>query len=201
MSRLLINQKTPQIVRGIEVDDTMRQKIKQARQKVLGLNIVVEDPEYDEEGNPVIKDYEDDDGLEHFDGIFNAHLLEEEYLDSQPYQGDVTFSDNSEENKQAEQHNTSQINKPRDEAEIQEDLKKHLNIDFTERDGEEENEDEDESVDMDQYEGFERQRGMSLIALENQYQARKISDTEKVKMISDHIMHSDVYGNELEKHN
>lgn len=53
MSYVLKNTKTPQIVRGMEIDESMRQKIRSSRSKVLDLQIVAEVPDYDDQGKPI----------------------------------------------------------------------------------------------------------------------------------------------------
>jgi hypothetical protein len=63
------------------------------RQKVLGLQIVVEAPEYDSEGKVIEMDSNEDSHDDRLDGVFNHHLLEEEFLNAQPYTGDTYFSD------------------------------------------------------------------------------------------------------------
>lgn len=57
---------------------------------MLSLEIEVNEPQYDEEGQLVLEDEEDEEEPDAFDGVFNAHLLEEEYLDGQSYQGSMT---------------------------------------------------------------------------------------------------------------
>ena len=39
-------------------------------------------PEYDQDGQPIHADMEDENTPPHMDQIFNAHLLDEEYLDA-----------------------------------------------------------------------------------------------------------------------
>lgn len=90
-------------------------------QKVLNLKIDVNQPEYDEEGQLIVDSEEDEEAYENFEGIFNAHLLEDEYLDQQSYKGSMTDEDSS-----------LVENKLMNEQEREEDIKKHLNVDFSE---------------------------------------------------------------------
>lgn len=165
MSKLIKNTKTPKIVRGLEIDEHLKHKIRETKQKVLGLEIVVEDIEYDSQGKQIRNEVDEDEEEYNdvFEGIFNAHLLDEEYLDQQPYEGETSFSQESD--RQSAVQTVPPVYQPRDEEEIKEDLKKHLNIDFNE-----DNDNDDESIDADdhfQYIGQERQRGASLAAIEH----------------------------------
>jgi hypothetical protein len=47
----------------------------------LGLEIDVNAPEYDDEGNLIFEEDEDEEEPEALTGIFNVHLLDEEVLD------------------------------------------------------------------------------------------------------------------------
>ena len=104
MSKLLMNQSTPKQVEGNEVDSLMKSKIESNKKKVLNLQIEVNEPEYDDEGKLVHKEeFEDDDeGLDNFEGIFNAHLLDEEVLDQQIYNG--SMSSDSDKSAEANQY-------------------------------------------------------------------------------------------------
>lgn len=83
MSKLLMTQHTPKQVDGSKVDPKIKSLMSSNKKKVLGLKIEVNEPEYDEEGKLIHKEEfdDDDEGLDNFDGIFNAHLLDEEVLD------------------------------------------------------------------------------------------------------------------------
>lgn len=84
MSELIKNQGTPKNIRGVEIDDRQKQKYSNKKEKVLGLEIEVELPEYDPEGQLIVPEAESDDEFaSHLDGVFMAHLIDEEYLDEQ----------------------------------------------------------------------------------------------------------------------
>ena len=104
--------------------------------KVLSLEIEVNVPNYDDEGN-VIHDessLDSDEEDEAFEGRFNAHLLEDEVLDQDSYKGSMT---DDESNKSASNiEETVPPPKQMDAEEIKADIQKHLNLDFG--DGEEE---------------------------------------------------------------
>ena len=104
MSKLLMNQSTPKQVEGNEVDSLMKSKIESNKKKVLNLQIEVNEPEYGDEGKLVHKEeFEDDDeGLDNFEDIFNAHLLDEEVLDQQIYNG--SMSSDSDKSAEANQY-------------------------------------------------------------------------------------------------
>ena len=63
------------------------------KSRVLQLQIDVVEPEYDNEGQPIHADMEDETTPPHMDQIFNAHLLDEEYMDAQRYTGELYSSD------------------------------------------------------------------------------------------------------------
>lgn len=68
--------------------------------QVLELQIEVNEPTYDDEGQVIHKDDEgsSDEMPEYLDGIFNANLLTDEYMDAQPYEGEQdSNSDGSQE--------------------------------------------------------------------------------------------------------
>ncbi len=161
MSKVISKLKTPKIYRGMEIDERMKKKIRRMRNKVLDLEIVVEVPQYDENGDPIM-DEDEDDEFEH-SGIFNAHMLEDEYLDQQEYVGETFTSDEDEGSQEKAQADYYQ---DKNEEEIEEDLKKHCNVDFGEEDQEGEEYVHDDSVDGDPFLEV-RPRGFSLQALEN----------------------------------
>ena len=47
MSDLLKRQKTPKNIRGVEIDDSQRQKYSKVKSKILAMNIEIEEPTYD----------------------------------------------------------------------------------------------------------------------------------------------------------
>ena len=111
-----MNLKTPEHIRGQHLDDKMRLKISNKKEKVLSLQINIQSPRYDENGKPVYLDESEDvyDNPHH--GYFNIDLLDEEYLDSQPYLGEGSEDGEP---------------KPmKTEQDLQNDIMKHLNIDF-----------------------------------------------------------------------
>ena len=73
---------------------------------IYDLNGEIVDPEDEEE-------YGDEDP---YDGVFNAHLLEEDYLDAQEYEGSMSDYVDSDDQK--------------NEEKIRKDVQKHLNIHF-----------------------------------------------------------------------
>ena len=81
--------------------------------KILNMVIEVEEPEYDEDGQQIVKDIDEEDNP-HLDGIFMAHLLDEDYLDS------IAYSPTSDEKKPVMLEG----------QDLQDDIKKHLNVDF-----------------------------------------------------------------------
>ena len=71
-----------------------------------------------------------------FDGIFNAHLLDDEYLDSQPYMGEQ-YSDNSGDSEDTMKRKLLKYGgftkipyAEMSEHALRKDIKKHLNVDF-----------------------------------------------------------------------
>ena len=72
---------------------------------------------------------EEEENVETFDGIFNAHLLEDDYLDQQSYNG--SMSDGSTNSSKARKQQKKEM---MDEDKVQQDIRKHLNIDFDEND-------------------------------------------------------------------
>mmetsp|Transcript_38890 Transcript_38890/g.59103 ORF Transcript_38890/g.59103 Transcript_38890/m.59103 type:complete len:82 (+) Transcript_38890:1425-1670(+) len=80
MSKVISKLKTPKIYHGMEVDERMKKKIRRIRNKVLNLEIVVQENLYDENGDPIPEEDDESDDFEH-SGIFNAHMLEDDYLD------------------------------------------------------------------------------------------------------------------------
>ena len=87
MSALLKNQVTPQVLNGVALDPDSKKKVKKTKQKILGLEIDINAPEYDADGNLIYEEDEDEEEPEALNGIFNAHLLDEEVLDQQVYLG------------------------------------------------------------------------------------------------------------------
>ena len=66
--------------------------------KLLNLEIDLNAPEYDREGQVVNNDIDESESDEDcFDGVFNAHLLDEEVLDEQEYNGSMTPESKSKE--------------------------------------------------------------------------------------------------------
>ena len=93
MSNLLIGQKTPKSIRGMDIDDSLKLKMSSRKNKVLSLKIEIDEPDYDEEGKLIHKDVASDDDEDYnpnLDGIFAAELLDEEYLDAQEYTGELS---------------------------------------------------------------------------------------------------------------
>ena len=94
MSDLLIRQKTPKSIRGMDIDDNQKFKITSKINKVLSLKIEIHEADYDEEGKVIHKDMASDDDDEDYnpnlDGIFCAELLDEEYMDAQEYTGELS---------------------------------------------------------------------------------------------------------------
>lgn len=126
MSSLLKNQNTPQVLSGRPIDPDTKEKIKKRKQRILGLEIDINAPAYDDEGNLIYEESdEDEEEPEALTGIFNVHLLDEEVLDQQEYLGSATNSLNS---SQQEEQITNKL--PMEEEELQADFKKHLNVDF-----------------------------------------------------------------------
>lgn len=109
MSNLLKNQPTPKA------------------KKVLKLEIEINQPEYDEDGQIIHHEEEEEDVLDNFDEYFNAHLLDEEYLDQQSYKGSMTDNESS-------SSTLKQQQKEMNEQERQDDIKRHLNVDFGDND-------------------------------------------------------------------
>ena len=96
MSSQLKNQKTPQVMSGIPIDPDTKEKIKTRRKRILGLEIDINAPEYDGEGNLIYEEEDDEEEEpEALNGIFNVHLLDEEVLDQQVYLGSRSNSLNS----------------------------------------------------------------------------------------------------------
>lgn len=63
--------------------------------KALTLKIDLNAPKYTETGDLQNFSDEDPEDEEHFIGIFNAHLLEDDYLDKQSYKGSMTDDEES----------------------------------------------------------------------------------------------------------
>ena len=92
MSKTILSHITPEKIKGKHLDYQMKLKISNTTEKVLKLHINIQSPKYDEAGKPVYvedEDEEDQDINPHYE-YFNAHLLDEEYLDSQPYHGEAS---------------------------------------------------------------------------------------------------------------
>lgn len=84
MSELIKNQTTPKNIRGVQIDENQKLKYSNRKTKILNLEIDIELPEYDAEGQVIVPDEESDEiDAPHLDGVFMAHLIDEEYLDSQ----------------------------------------------------------------------------------------------------------------------
>lgn len=66
----------------------MRLKISHKKEKVLSLEINIKSPKYDENGQPIYFSESDDDEDNPHYGFFNMHLLDEDFLDQQPYLGE-----------------------------------------------------------------------------------------------------------------
>ena len=139
MSNLLIGQKTPKSIRGMDIDDGLKLKMSSRKNKVLSLKIEIDEPDYDEEGKLIHKDVASDDDEDYnpnLDGIFAAELLDEEYLDAQEYTGELSPGEQKkiELEKQKMELKKRELEE-RQEEDIQADLKKHLNVDFMEQEG------------------------------------------------------------------
>ena len=64
--------------------------------KLLNLKIDLNAPSYDDQGKIVHDDdIESESDEDCFDGVFNAHLLDEEVLDEQEYNGSMTSESTS----------------------------------------------------------------------------------------------------------
>ena len=50
MSSLIKNQTTPKNIRGVEIDENQKQKYSNKKERVLGLEIEIDVPEYDQDG-------------------------------------------------------------------------------------------------------------------------------------------------------
>ena len=50
MSELIKNQSTPKNIRGVEIDERQKQKFSNKKEKILGLEIEIDLPEYDADG-------------------------------------------------------------------------------------------------------------------------------------------------------
>ena len=114
MSALLQRQSTPKNIRGVEIDADQKQKYSNRKDKILRMEIEIEEPTYDQDGQLIVTD-QNSDYAAHLDGVFMAHLLDEEYLDSQEW---IDPDGNG---------------SPRpvlDGEDLQADIKKHLNLDF-----------------------------------------------------------------------
>ena len=134
MSRLLIAQKTPKSIRGMDIDDNLKLKMSSRKSKVLSLKIEIDEPDYDEEGKLIHKEVGSDDEEDYnpnLDGIFAAELLDEEYLDAQEYTGELSPGElkKIELEKQKAELKKRELEE-RQEEDIQADLKKHLNVEF-----------------------------------------------------------------------
>lgn len=73
------------------------------------------------------EDFSDDNEPEYLEGVFNAHLLEDEVMDQNSYKGSMTDESN--------QSSEKRFDNSKDQLDIESDIKKHLNVDF----GEDEN--------------------------------------------------------------
>jgi hypothetical protein len=86
MSTLLKEIKTPKNIRGVEIDEKQKIKYSANKKRVLEMEIIIEEPVYDEEGSVIVPDANSSESQpEHLDGIFMAQLLDEEYQDQQDY--------------------------------------------------------------------------------------------------------------------
>ena len=84
MSELIKNQSTPKNIRGVEIDENQKLKYSNKKNRILNLEIEIDLPDYDPEGQLLVPDEESDEAYApHLDGVFMAHLIDEEYLDSQ----------------------------------------------------------------------------------------------------------------------
>ena len=78
---------TPEKIKGEHLDSQMLLKISDTTEKVLSLQINILSPKYDDGGKPIYEDEEleeDEDDFNpdpHYE-YFNAHLLDDEYLDT-----------------------------------------------------------------------------------------------------------------------
>ena len=112
------------------------------KNKIINLKIELNAPAYGDDGKLLhpedeesekSEDEEIDDKLAQY---FSAHLLDEDLLNSQIYEGSMSSYEGSDEEKVGKQQEyipsteTNIINKPRDEADIEADFKKHMNLDF-----------------------------------------------------------------------
>ena len=102
MSALLRNQNTPQVISGVVLDPSTKKKISTVKKKVLGLEVDINAPLYDHEGNLIYDEDEEEEEPEALNGIFNVHLLDEEVLDQQVYLGSASNSVNSSQQDQQE---------------------------------------------------------------------------------------------------
>lgn len=111
MSSLIQNQTTPKKIRGVEIDENQKLKYSNKKDKVLNLEIEIDVPEYASDGQLIVPDQESEELAPHLDGVFMAHLIDEEYLDEQ----------------MALQEEEEKALKPALEGEdLKEDIKKHL---------------------------------------------------------------------------
>ena len=75
--------------------------MEERKNKILSLEIDVVEPQYDSEGEQIHNtEREDEDTPPHLDQIFNAHLLDEEYMNEQPYVGERFSSDSDDSQRQ-----------------------------------------------------------------------------------------------------
>jgi hypothetical protein len=77
------------------MSDVLRKQVTPKASKALTLKIDVNQPEYDEDGQLVMDSDEEEEDPENFEGIFNAHLLEDENLDKDSYKGSITDESNT----------------------------------------------------------------------------------------------------------
>lgn len=80
MSKTFMNLKTPDKIKGQNLDDQTKFKISTKKEKVLSLQININTPRYDDQGQPIFPDDDSDDFEDFHFGYFNMHLLDEEVL-------------------------------------------------------------------------------------------------------------------------
>jgi len=90
MSKTFQNLKTPEHIMGRYLDAQMRLKMSHKKGNVLRLEINIMSPKYDAGGAPVIpeEEEEDEEDANPHSAHFNIHLLDEDYLNAQPYLGE-----------------------------------------------------------------------------------------------------------------
>jgi hypothetical protein len=90
------------------MSDLLKKQATPKTKKVLTLQIEVNVPSYDEEGQLIVDEEEDEEeGLENFEGIFNAHLLED---NQDSYKGSMTDEGSNKSNKSANKQQQLKMN-------------------------------------------------------------------------------------------